>query len=288
MELSGSYFTYNGTSSREYGLIFANANTNRMLALAGDVNSVTIYNKSGKRNYHIGESYEDSHLVFEAELVTDDDHVIGVSSRREIEKWLFHQADYRKLYIDIACDPFGETYEMIDGELKQLYLNCRFINPEKLESGSGIIGYKFTVECDSRMAWQDPVIYSYEFETILDDDISNDVYGSTTFNDVVTVNVNTDTNDYVYPKVVITMGSSGGDIIIINLSDDETRTTKFTGLTPNITFTMKGEGINYVSGDNYLKYSNRNFIRLLDGENKISLYGDIAGIEFEFQNQRYL
>lgn len=277
MELSGSYFTYNGTSSRKYGLIFANANTNRMLALAGDVNSVTVYNKSGKRNYHIGESYENSPLVFDAELITDDDHVISVSSRREIEKWLFHQTDYRKLYIDMACDPFGETYETVNGEIKQLYMNCRFTNPEKLESGEGVIGYKFTVECDNRMAWQDPVAYSHSFAST-----------GASFNTVISVDVDTDVNDYVYPKVVITIGSVGGDIIISNLTDDATRSTTFVGLTPNITFTMKGEGINFVSGDNYLKFSNRNFIRLLDGENKISLYGDIAGIEFEFQNQRYL
>lgn len=277
MELSGSHFIYNGTSSREYGIIFANANTSRIVSLAGETNSITVYNKSGKRNYFIGESYEDSPLIFEAEVVTDDDRVLNVSTRREIEKWLFHQNDYRKLYIDMACDPFGETYETIDGEQKQLYLNCRFVNPEKLESGAGIIGYKFTIECDSRMAWQDPVTYTYTFDGT-----------SETFDAVISVNVDTDIKDYVYPKVVITMGNTGGDIIISNLTDDETRVTSFTGLTENITFTMKGEGINYVSGDNYLKFSNRNFIRLLDGKNRISLYGDIAGIELEFQNQRYL
>lgn len=277
MELSGSHFTYNGTSSRKYGLIFANANTSRNIALAGEVSSVTVYNKSGKRNYFIGESFEDSPLIFEAEVITDDDHVINSSIRREIEKWLFHQTDYRKLYLDMACDPFSETYEMIDGEQKQLYLNCRFTNPEKLESGAGVVGYKFTIECDNRMAWQDPVVSTYVFEST-----------GESFNTVISVDVDTDVNDYVYPKVAITMGSVGGDIIISNLTDDSTRSTTFVGLTPNITFTMKGEGINYVSGDNYLKFSNRNFIRLLDGENKISLYGDITGIEFEFQNQRYL
>lgn len=277
MELSGSYFVYNGTSSRQYGLVFANANTDRLLAMIGEVGSVKVYNKSGKRNYFIGESFEDSPLVFDIEVVTDDDKGLDIYTRREVEKWLFRQTDYRKLYLDIACDPFGETYEIIDGEQKQLYLNCRFTNPEKLESNGGIVGYKFTVECDNRMAWQDPVTYEYTFDST-----------GETFNTVITVDVDTDISDYVYPKVVITMGSTGGDIIITNLTDDSTRTTSFVGLTQNITFTMKGEGINYVSGDNYLKFSSRNFIRLLDGENQISLYGDIAGISFEFQNQRYI
>lgn len=277
MELSGSYFMYNGTSSRKYGLIFANANTSRITSLLGAADSVTVYNKNGKRNYFIGESFEDSHLVFDAEVITDNDRGLDLFSRREVEKWLFRQADYRKLYVDVICDVFGETYELIDGEQKRLYLNCRFTNPEKIESGEGTIGYKFTIECDSRMAWQDPVTCSYKFNST-----------GSSFNTVITVNVDTDINDYVYPKVVITTGRTGGSVTITNLTDDSTRATSFVGLTTNTTVTMKGEGINYVSGDNYLKFSNRNFIRLLDGENRISIYGDITGIDFEFQNQRYL
>lgn len=277
MELSGSYFIYNGTSSRQYGLLFANADTSRVTSLIGDIDSVTVYNKSGRRNYFVGESFDNSPLVFDIEVITDDDRGLDLFTRREVEKWLFRQSDYRKLYLDIACDPMGETYEIIDGEQKQLYLNCRFTNPEKLEGNGGIVGYKFTVECDNRMAWQDPVTYTHTIASTGDD------YSTT-----ITVDVDTDVGDYVYPTVTISMGVVGGDIIISNLTDDATRTTKFVELTPNITFTMKGDGINYVSGDNYMKFANRNFIRLLDGENTISLYGDITGIKFEFQNQRYI
>lgn len=277
MELSGSHFIYNGVASEQYGLIFANVDTSRLSSLAGESSSVTVYNKSGKKNYFIGEDFESSPLIFDAEVVTEDEHSLDRWTRREIEKWLFHQHDYRKLYVDECCDVSSDTYEVINGEYKQLYLSCRFTNAEKIESANGIIGYKFTIECDSRMAWQDPVGYSYTFDSTGD-----------TFNTVISVNVDTDSKDYVYPKVVISIGSTGGDIIISNLTDDSTRTTSFDGLTPNITLTMKGEGINYVSGDNYLKFSSRNFIRLLDGENKISIYGDIIGIEFEFQNRRYL
>lgn len=284
MELSGNYFTYNGISSREYGMIFANANTSRNLALTGEIASVTVFNKRDKRNYLIGESYEESALVFEAEVITDDDHALDSTARREMEKWLFHQADYRKLYIDTTCNSSDGLDDTSETQAK-LYLNCRFVNPEKLESVAGVVGYKFTIECDSAMAWQDTSPYIWMFGALGDPDNRG---AEGVINTTVTVNVDTDIRDFVYPKVTITTGDAGGDIMISNLTDDPTRVTAFTGLTPNITFTMNGNGINYISGDNYLKFSNRNFIRLLDGENTLSLYGDISGLTIEFQNQRYL
>lgn len=277
MELSGNYFIYSGISSRTYGLVFANGTTTRTTRLSGSIESMTVHNNKEHRNYYIGESFDESALLFDIEVITDDDHVLDVAECREIEKWLFRKNGYRKLYIDSDCDFVGETYELVDGELKQLYLNCRFVNPEKIESRGGTVGFKFTVECDSSMAWQDPITCMFSF--------SDHNSGS---DNIVSVNVDTDLQDYVYPKVRITVGGEGGDIAITNESDDETRITSFVGLSPNIVLTMRGYDSNYISGDNYKKFSSRNFIRLLDGVNNIAILGDIAEIEFEFQNQRYI
>lgn len=277
MELSGSYFIYSGISSRTYGLVFANGTTTRTTRLSGSIESMTVHNNKEHRNYYIGEAFDESALLFDIEVITDDDRVLDVAECREIEKWLFRKHGYRKLYIDSDCDFVGETYELIDGELKQLYLNCRFVNPEKIESRGGTVGFKFTVECDSSMAWQDPITCTFSF--------SDHNSGS---DNIVSVNVDTDLQDYVYPKVRITVGGEGGDIAITNESDDETRITSFVGLSPNIVLTMRGYDSNYISGDNYKKFASRNFIRLLDGVNNIAILGDIAEIEFEFQNQRYI
>lgn len=277
MDLSGSYFIYSGTSSKEYGLIFANAETDRFFNLSGDIVSNTIFNKKDKRNYIIGELFDDSPIQFEAEIVTDDDRLIDRVQRREIEKWLFHQPDYRKLYTEPECDAFSDTYEFVDGVEKRLYLNCRFINAVKIEGNGGIVGYRFTVECDSCMAWQDGMTQSFE--------LSN---ASSTSNSVISVITDTDIRDYIYPKVTIAIGSAGGDISIINMTDSTTRQTSFSGLSPNITIIMNGDGINYISGDYYQKFSSKNFIRLLDGENKFSITGNVSKITFEFQNRRYV
>ena len=277
MDLSGNYFTYSGTPSKKYGLIFANVETDRFFKLSGDIASNTIFNKKDKRKYIVGEQFEDSPIQFEAEVITDDDRTIDRYERREIEKWLFHQPNFRKLYTESDCNAFSDTYEFVDGIEKRLYLNCRFINAEKIEGNGGIMGYRFTVECDSCMAWQD------ETTQLIEVGNSNST-SSGTFD----IEVDSDIKDYIYPKVTITIGSSGGDISIVNLSDSATRQTSFSELSPNVTIIMNGNGINYISGDYYQKFTNKNFIRLLDGKNTLSVSGNVSKIEFRFQNRRYI
>ena len=277
MELSGNFFEYNGISSRLYGLIFANAETDRYVSLAGEVKTKTIFNKKNKRNYYIGEEYADSPIQFDAEIVVANDGSLDRFQRMEIERWLFHQPGYRKLYIDNECDFEAETSEFVNGEQKRLYLNCRFVNPDKIEGNGGIAGYRFVVECDSCMAWQDEVVYEYELPNNL-----------STSSSTIYIDVNSDLEDYVYPKVTIQTGSVGGNIQIINNTDNTTRPTSFVDLPANAVITMKGDGVNYISGEYYLKFSNKNFIRLLNGENVIIVTGNVTKLEFEFQNRRYM
>lgn len=277
MDLYGCYFEYSGISSRQYGLVFANANTERFVSLSGQVRSAAVFSKKGQRNYLIGEMFQDSPIQFDAEIVSEEECGIETYVRRAIEKWLFHQPDYCKLYIDLGCDSLGDSTEIINNKHKRLYLNCRFINPEKIEGNGTLVGYKFTVECDSCLAWQDAVICEYTL-----DHTSTD----TEYN--IRIETDTDLIGYIYPRVTIRTGDTGGDITISNNTDNPARLTSFVGLSPNTTVVMHGDGVNYISGDNYLKFSNKNFIRLLDGENDISVLGNVESLTFEFQNRRYL
>lgn len=277
MDFAGNYFRYNNIQSMKYDLVFANVDTEEVSALCGEIQQAYIFDKASQRRLHVGEMFDDSALSFEAEVVTSDGRPITNSDMREIEKWLFRSADYKKLYIDEDCDEDVSDVEYIYGTEKRLYLNCRLTSPSKIIGNGGTIGYRFMIECDSAMAWQDPIIYSKVF-------LDGSAETGTTFS----VDVDTDIMSYVYPKVKITMGESGGDITIINTSDDTERSTTFVGLSPNIELAMSGNGINYISGGNYEKFTSKNFIRMIDGKNTFSILGDIKSIEFEFQNQRYI
>ena len=273
-DIYGSHFEDGGILSRQYGLIIVVVNTERMLKLSGDITGSTIFNKIENKRYLVGDNMADSPLSFDVEFITDNDRGIPQEERRAIEKWLFNRSGYRKLYFDEADDCFDDMSELVDGIQKRLYLNCRFINPEKIESECGVVGYKATLEADSNMFWQDEIEKSFTLN-----------HANATATSVISVDVDSDVDDYIYPKVTFTLGNVGGDVIIFNSSDDNTRLTKFDGLSAGTTIIMKG-CINYISGQNYQKFSTRNFIRLLDGTNNISVKGNVASISFEFQNRR--
>jgi phage-related protein len=76
-------------------------------------------------------------------------------------------------------------------------------------------------------------------------------------------------------------------VLISNSTDSGSRLTGFTGLSPNSTIRMNAD-IGMVSSQQYSKFSKKNFIRLLDGRNSISIIGDVTKISFEWSNRRYL
>lgn len=275
-DMYGSHFEFAGKSSREYGLIIANIETNRVLQLSGSKNSVTLFNKKMKKRYLITDDYANSPLSFDIEIITADTRCLERRERREIEKWLFHQNGYCKFYLDMADDCFSENIEFINGQLKRNYLNCRLINPERIECGYGICGYKATLEADSNMFWQDAIE-----KTFL---VNNTTKNSSS---ILTVNVDTDINDYTYPKVTIHVGNVGGDIILSNNSDDSSRLTKFVDISPYATIVINGE-LNSVNDQYYEKFYKQNFLRLLDGENKLTVMGNVVSITLEFANRRSL
>ncbi len=275
-DIYGSHFEFGGQTSRQYGLIFANIETDRFTQLGGSPSTQTVFNKKEKRNHIVADDYSDSAIPFDVEIVTDEPRVLNITEQRKIEKWLFNRRSYRKLYIDIIDDLCGDTFDYIDNEKKRNYLNCRFINPEKLEYNGGIVGYKATIETDSSYMWQEPVEQSFT--------VNNATAEASTS---ITVAVDSDLDDYIYPTVKINIGTIGGDIIISNNSDDAGRLTKFADLPPNATIIMKGN-INYISGQYYNKFATRNFIRLLDGDNHLTVLGNVSSIDIEFSNRRFM
>lgn len=273
MELYGSHFEYAGIKSRHYGLIFATVETSRFTSVSGEIETVSLFNKKDSRRYYIGDELSDSPVSFETEIVSE--RPLDKMTQRAVEKWLFFRKGYSPLFFDIDDDCNGETWDLINGRVKRYYLNCRFINPSKIEYNGGVVGYTVTVECDSPCAWQEAVLKEYA--------LTNGAGRSTE----IMLEVDTDMHEYIYPVVRIDIGSSGGDISIVNLSDDTTRITSFSGMQPTTAFRMDGH-TNYISGSMYSKFKDKHFVRIMDGKNKLRVTGDIKKISFEWQNRRYL
>ena len=274
-DIYGVHFDYADRSSYEFGLIFVNVTSERFTNLSGSLSGTTIFNKSNKKRYLVDDNYTDTPVSYDVDIITDDQHYLSLQECRRIEKWLFNKHNYRKLYLDSLDDCEGYMSEVIDGKEKRLYLNCRFINPSRIEGDAGVVGYHVTLEADSGYWWQDALSKSF--------DIANSGSSYTT----ISVKTDTDIDDYIYPTVTITMNTTGGDAIIINSTDNQERLTKFESIPANTVLTIRGD-INYVSGSYYQNFVNRNFPRLLDGKNTILVGGAVKTIKYEFNNRRFL
>lgn len=275
-DLYGSHFEYAGKSSRDYGLIFAVVEGMRNTSVSGTISGITTFDKKNQRRFLVEDDYRENPLTYEVEIVAEDGRMLDVFTRREVEKWLFNRHNYRKLYLDIDDDCDGEMSEIIRGLQYRLYLNCRFINARRLELNGGVIGYAATIESDTGYWWQDPVTQTFQPYNFYEASVS-----------VISVGVDTDIDEYIYPALSITMGRAGGDLVLVNNADDETRQSKFIGLPADSVIQVKGE-INFVSGNYYEKFVIPNFPRLVDGTNNISIQGNVASISFTFQNRRML
>lgn len=280
----GCHFEYAGVSSRSYNLIIANVETERYRNLSGDISSVTIFNRNHKKRYLVGTDYSESALSFDVDIVTDNDECIGQLERREIERWLFNKHSYNKFYVDMSDDIDGETYEIVNGLQRRLYLNCRFINPEKLEYNGGIVGYRVTLEADSNLWWQDGIKLTCPVRS--------------NAGNIITIDVDSDIDDYTYPVIAI-YPNGNSTFTIVNTTDDPNRETVLTNLSSGRRYYINCElnqvleaeiSTNFVTS--YDKLLRQNFPRLVNGRNILTFqssgdnYQGDSIIEVVFQNRR--
>lgn len=275
-DIYGCHFEYNNISSRTLGLILANVTSERVTSISGTISGAFVYDRRIKGKYLINNDYSDSPMSYEIDLITDNQEALTKSQCRTAEKWLFNRHSFGKLYIDSDDDCDGYTSETIDGSVKRLYLICRFINASRIENSEGVIGYHATIETDSGYWWQDTVTKS--FETNL---------ATASSYKTVTFDTDTDIDDYLYPKITMVIGSVGGSVSLTNKTDSTTRITKIDNISPNSTVVINS-GLNYISDNLYSSFDKRNFPRLLDGRNKVTVKGNVTSITFEFNNRRFL
>ena len=84
--------------------------------------------------------------------------------------------------------------------------------------------------------------------------------------------------------MVLTVGSSGGNLQIKNISDSTSRTTEFVGLTPGSTLVIDGKNKEVSSGA-LSKFSGRLFPRFIDGTNTLYIKGDISNAEITWSEK---
>lgn len=215
-------------------------------------------------------SREEAPLEFEVEIIGEDSFCLR--HEREIKNWLFNSPVFKKLYVDHADD---YEAEFVGSEIKRQYLECVFANPQKIEYAEGTVGWRCTCICSSTMAIQEDITLDF-----------------TSFSSDLIVDVDTDIEDYTYPYLVITCTDTEpkSTITCTNKSDNN-RQMQIKDVTAGavlyadcaIGTITNDSGVEY-----YDKLVNQKFLRLVPGENILSITGNVASFKITWQNARWM
>ena len=167
MSFLGSYFTYKGITSYDFGLMLVSINVDLNNIPSGS--GTEIYSTSVIRNpqkLFLGVK-ESQPLEFQIEIVSEK--AIDLPTFLRIKQWLFGSSGCHKLQIE------EEWYS-------DFYFNCILKANEDIKFAGEFFGVRCTVECDSPYAYTFPLTKEYKSDnSVLSngifDNFSSEIYG---------------------------------------------------------------------------------------------------------------
>ena len=192
----------------------------------------------------------DASITANSELTSQDANLC--------QKWLFGRQVYKPMQI-------------MQFDMQNIFFNCFLIKPKILRVGNEIVGFDFTVHCDTPFGAKTfPQTLSYDYG----DDVASASFKF--FND-------SDNNYYSYPSLSITMNNIGGNITLTNVQDNN-RQFQLTGLLANEVITINNDLqiITSSLGLQRLGNFNLNWFRLLPNLNTILVQGNISNLSMTY------
>jgi hypothetical protein len=262
-------FEYDGIKSAQYGLAFRHIDTERFKKICGDFKYKTAYYPSLNKSVVTDVGKEESAPEFDVEFICENP--INDFNAKQIKKWLFDKPTFRKLYQDYRSD---KSVKVINQTVVRDYLECVFYNAEEIRYAGGLYGWKCSCLLSSPVAFQDEIEYEYT-------DFTNDI----------TIEVNSDLTDYIYPTLVLTASNETNpiDVTIKNVSDDN-RSVALEGITALTEIYMDcpvGSVIDSTGKSLLDNLLDRKFLRLLPDENVLQISG-VDSMKIKWQNVRYI
>lgn len=240
MAFNGEVLIYDGTPSDLFGLYIYNDNGS--FDESGGESSELITGSTVRYPFKFLYGHGDFDVLeFDISLVSKKP--ITRERRSVIYKWLVNRNEYKKLQI-------------VQDDLNTIYFNTVFTEAKDIFHGNDMYGITVTAVCDSPYAYEEPVTYT-----------AAELSSAVIYND-------SDIDDYIYPVIKITMGSSGGDISVIN-GNESGRAFTFTGLSGGevITVDNRLKTITSSSGVRRLSAFNKKWFRIHPGDNEITIIG---------------
>jgi phage-related protein len=246
-------FSYNGIPSETYGLLISEIDGSGVSKSMGS-GSVDIYNQKIYRRavpFFFGASPSE---VLKFTMSAHATSELTAVDFELIQKWLFSSRSYKRLQI-------------FQPDLDTVYFNAIFNSPEIERVGNNIVGFTAEVQTNAPYAFMFPKTTTYTF--------TSPVVDSTK----IFINSSDDSENYLYPSLVITMNTFGGNVSITNVGDSN-RVSSFTGLAAGEVITINSDTQIISSSTSLYRLSafNKKFLRLLPGKNTLRIQGAVASI----------
>lgn len=259
MAFTGRTFSFDSVPSEVYNLFVSNTSGGDVQINNGanvEISTENIYQRPMPYTYGVSQT---GVLTFPLTVMSPDE--ITADESGKISRWLFGQLGYKKLQI-------------FQADLTMVYFNCILTSPRTRRIGNKIVGYDFTVVCDSPWAWEFPrsIDRSYTEEVVFD---------TLQFDNL------SESSDYMRPTLTMTINSFGGDFTITNDTDAGNDLT-MAGLSPNEVITIDNDRMFLTSSSGLRRFSNfnGNWLRLAHGRNNLSLTGNVSRAIMTYQSVR--
>lgn len=214
--------------------------------------------KSSRRFYITKREHEEPY-EFEMEIVSEEP--LDAEAKRYFVPLLFDAPNYRKLEI-MECD---------DNEYVNFYYNCILTDEQELNYGGGCYGWRCTALCDAPYGWEPVQTAIYDTNESLLFNFKN-------------------TSDELAPmwaKFEILMKNTivSDTVTLQNVTDQ--RVFSFRGAVAGATVTIDEYGqIHSTAGGSFYENASGSPIRLLHGDNRISVSDNVAQVKITYQNAR--
>lgn len=252
MAFNGCYFTFDGKSCHDFGMMiydFSSYSQDEAIAFASTGNAVEdrIANRYSSLFYGIKQDQSLTfRLVFGADdYYLDNDDPFSRYQVAKIAEWLTGHDEMKWLTIDQV-------------DMARIRYKCRVSELRLITTGGSPWAFQCTVTCDSPFAYLEEETRTYTVNSSSTIDIDNI----------------SSYKGYYRPKIKI-ITRQAGDVSITNTSDNN-RLFKFTSLANNKTITVDNENQIITSDTNLYPSFNFNFLRLVPGNNRLTLSGNFT------------
>lgn len=267
----GSEFMYNGTLSSRFGLkiAYVNSSSGEEHMVSPTVNLISCKLPRRSKVYQLGTEVEgDGIFQFQISFFREQDKPISANERDIISQWLFSDFSFKPLRI-------------IQDDMCSIYYNCFFKSLRYVAFGGYAHGFVADVVCDAPFAWK-----NRKLKEKVNAPVSPGYYPDTTNIDLY--NTSSDHNLTIPSLIEVDLGENSTGFRLTNLSNNS-EFFEFKNL-------IAGEKIRIddlfciesVTHPNtvIIDCFSGEFLRLINGINRIVINGQIKRIKIAYQSGR--